>query len=571
MASKYEKGIIGNDEPMEKEPVDCPRIWKVLGLLGLIWLAWMHLDFPQPTHHHCHGKYPGESIHWKPCGTIKDRRLECSSIDVPIDQFNKSESDKTFKIPIVRLRSEKATKNLLLNPGGPGGSGFSLIQRRGEQLSTIVGDGFHLVSFDPRGVNSSSPQATCYPDEETRKRTEDVSEANIIHESAKIYAWTQNFVRACEDTMGEHGKYINTPQTAADMNSILDALGQEDMYYWGFSYGTLLGQTYATLFPERSHRVIIDGVVNQFDWYGQRVDLEDLTDTEKVLDGFLKECVKAGDNCSMSTLATSWEGLKEKFVSFMDGIEAQPLSVYLNNTSYGLLTYQKLWYGALFPTLYKPSNWFNFASTIGSLMKGNATDAFLQYGLDDLPTDDSFYTISHNDGKSGPKHWPQDLGSFLDLLSPLLNSSLFARDDSAFYFAKAQWSIPHTHDYVPKRGVKTKHPLLILTTTYDPVCPLISAKAARGAFEESRIVEVEGYGHCSIAVPSQCIAKHVRSFLYDGELPEDDIKCQVDGPYFVNPDEDKNALAQQYFDGAQEQELYLAQLELADALEWRTS
>lgn len=119
---------------------------------------------------------------------------------------------------------------------GPGGSGAEFLYRRGKQLADIVGEGYHLLSFDPRGINGSTPVASCYPTEEARRQLSSVPDSEIIHDSADVYAWTQNFVKACSDTMGEHGKYINTPQTAADMNSILDAVGQENLSYWGFRY-----------------------------------------------------------------------------------------------------------------------------------------------------------------------------------------------------------------------------------------------------------------------------------------------------------------------------------------------
>jgi pimeloyl-ACP methyl ester carboxylesterase len=106
-----------------------------------------------------------------------------------------------------------------------------------------------LLGFDPRGINGSHPLATCYPTPEAYRELSRVRDRNIVEDSAELFAWAANNVRACDDTMGEHGRYLNTPQTATDMNSILDAIGQQDMYYWGFSYGTLLGQTYATLFP----------------------------------------------------------------------------------------------------------------------------------------------------------------------------------------------------------------------------------------------------------------------------------------------------------------------------------
>lgn len=541
--------------------------WRFL-YIGVTVLAAWHFLVPHvrcPHHHRSRRVYPGESITWEPCGSIKDRPLECSSVDVPVDQFNKDASNSTFTIPLIRLRGKEGSQNILLNPGGPGGSGIEFIYRRGEQLSTIIGDDLHLLAFDPRGVNSSKPFASCYPTEEARQQLSWVNSADITQNGPEMFAWTHNFVRACDDTMGEHGKYINTPQTAADMNSILDAVGQKDMYYWGFSYGTLLGQTYATLFPERSHRVIIDGVVNQFNWYEERVDMEDLVDTENVLDGLLKECIKSGAECGMSSLASSWEDLKTKFLTFMNGLKQQPLDVYVNNSVYGLLDYQTIWYGALFPVLYKPSNWYSFAKRIGKLMNGNATAALEGYsqGGGSGGGDDSLYTITFNDGLSGPKSWPQDLGSLVNLIVPSFNRSLFAQDDLVYFFAKQQWRIPKTHNYVPRTGVQTAHPLLILTTTYDPVCPLVSARSARDAFEGSRIVEVEGYGHCSVAVPSLCIAKHVRDFLYHGTLPENDTKCEVDEPYFLKP----NASVR-IFDNAEDQAIHLAQIELANDPDW---
>lgn len=250
----------------------------VVALFALLHLPWT-LDLLESHcagHHHNKTQtqhYDGELLAWEDCGDVKGYPVECSTMTVPMDQFNATNSaDKVFTIPLIRLRGKDGAQNILLNPGGPGGSGFDFLHRRGEQLRTIVGDGFHLLSFDPRGINSSTPVATCFPDDETRRRAASQGPFyDLFEDSGPAYAFGQGFARSCADTMGEHGRYINTPQTAADMNSILDAVGQKEMVYWGFSYGTLLGQTYAGLFPERSHRVIIDGVVNQFDWVSLQV------------------------------------------------------------------------------------------------------------------------------------------------------------------------------------------------------------------------------------------------------------------------------------------------------------
>lgn len=210
-----------------------------LGLLALIHMPWRTPRTGHHCSHHHRGPrhYEGEHITWEPCGDIKDRPLECSTITVPMDQFDATNTeDKVFTIPLIRMRGKNATQNLLLNPGGPGGSGFEFLHRRGEQLSTIVGEGFHLLSFDPRGINGSTPKAACYPDKKTREALSYVRDTKVIEDSPEAYAFAKNFVRACSDTLGEHGLYINTPQTAADMNSILDAVGQKEMIYWGFSY-----------------------------------------------------------------------------------------------------------------------------------------------------------------------------------------------------------------------------------------------------------------------------------------------------------------------------------------------
>lgn len=539
-------------------------------------------QFPWRTtwkpHHHCDAafdgkfKYPGEQITWEECGDLIGRKLECSEINVPMDQFSsKNSGNKTFSIPLIRLRGKNATQNVLLNPGGPGGSGLEFMFRKGEQLNAIVGEGYHLLSFDPRGINGSKPQAQCYPDKEARRSLSNVRDRKPIEDSAEAYAWRRNFVKACPDTMGEHGNYINTPQTAADMNSILDAVGQQDMVYWGFSYGTILGQTYAALFPDRSKRVIIDGVANNFDWYEGLLDTEALADTENVLLGFFEECLKAGKNCALSSLAKTKEELRDKVLSFVDELD-EPLSVYVNNTVYGLLNREDVLITGIFPALYKPANWYLLAERLASMLNGNATDAFLAYGrsgpFDGMISGEANSFVTFNDGVTGSKHYPEDRQGMLDILLPFVNTSMFASTFGGGLYSKQQWIIPKTHNFVQKLGIKTAHPLLILSTTFDPVCPLISARSAHAAFEGSQIVELKGYGHCTLAMPSNCVAKHVRNFLYDGKLPANYTQCEVDGPYFTKPDQNSTTLALQYFEDPEDQRIHRAQVEIARDESW---
>jgi pimeloyl-ACP methyl ester carboxylesterase len=112
---------------------------------------------------------------------------------------------------------------------------LNFLWRAGEKLNKIIGEGFHLLSFDPRGVNGSVPHASCYITAEQRAVEIENIPWDLESQAGEMFTKAENKAKACEDTMGEYGAYVNTPQTAADMNSILDAIGQEKMYYWGFS------------------------------------------------------------------------------------------------------------------------------------------------------------------------------------------------------------------------------------------------------------------------------------------------------------------------------------------------
>jgi len=109
------------------------------------------------------------------------------------------------------------------------------IWRKGKEINKIIGEGFHLLSFDPRGVNGSIPQASCSMRSQQRIAQIENAPWNIQFEAGEMFTSAANRAKACADTMGEYGAYINTPQTAADMNAILDAIGQEKIYGWGVS------------------------------------------------------------------------------------------------------------------------------------------------------------------------------------------------------------------------------------------------------------------------------------------------------------------------------------------------
>lgn len=227
------------------------------------------------------------------------------------------------------------------------------------------------------------------------------------------------------------------------MNSILDALGQEDMIYWGFSYGTTLGQTYATMYPERSKRVVIDGVSNIFDTY-KRLDTEQkmLSDSERVLYGFFDECAKAGpDRCALAPFGSTAEELWDAVLSRVEELKDEPLSVYVNSTLYGTFDYPNFITNALFYSLYAPKRaWVPVAEQLAKFLQGDATDIWMEHGRADVfaSIGEANRFVTFNDAKSGPEYWPQDRQAVVDEIKHVANRSLFSRMDLSGFFGRQQ-------------------------------------------------------------------------------------------------------------------------------------
>ncbi|XWW95802.1 hypothetical protein V2A60_003770 [Cordyceps javanica] len=509
-------------------------------------------------------EYAGESIKWRLCGDITGHDLECATVDVPMDQFNKTNSGgKFFTIPLVRMRGSKAVKNLLVNPGGPGASGVGFVYSAGDKLNRLVGEQFHIVGFDPRGVNASTATATCFVDAESREKLRPRRTTDLIRDSPYLYAWSTNYLRGCRENAAEHFKYVNTPQTAADMNHIIDALGQDTMFYWGISYGSLLGQVYATLFPERAGRIVIDGITDQFSWFEKLMDTKRYADTDVVVDGFFGECIRAGEACALSKFGKTGPALRKNVTRVINSLYGHPASVYVNGTVYGVLDDFAARIRGLFQEMYTPSHWPALAGRLADLQVGNATGMFMSYAKEDDPFDnlpEANLAVQMNDGRSGPDFWPQPRMDLMEKLLPYFDKYRLALGDMLDLHLKQQWTVPSTHSYVPRQRVETASPLLILSTTHDPVCPYTGAQVAQRVFAGSRIVALDAYGHASVAMPSLCMAKYLRGYLLNGSLPEENVVCKRDGAYF--PGRDGGAAPY----SLEEQDILAAQRALSDQI-----
>ncbi|MFD0490620.1 TAP-like protein [Saccharopolyspora erythraea NRRL 2338] len=207
-------------------------------------------------------------IQWGPCQdeSLQKAGAECGMLDVPMDYADPAGEKISLAVSRVKHTVPDAQYQgpILVNPGGPGGSGLRLAAL-GPSVPKDAGRAYDWIGFDPRGVGSSVPALSCDPNHFSYNRPDYVP---VTPELEKQWLdKSEGYARAC----GARGKlleHVKTTDSVQDMESIRKALGAEQINYYGFSYGTYLGQVYGTMFPERLRRVVMDGVVNVNDvWY----------------------------------------------------------------------------------------------------------------------------------------------------------------------------------------------------------------------------------------------------------------------------------------------------------------
>lgn len=309
-----------------------------------------------------------------------------------------------------------STSPLLLNPGGPGGSGVMFAAAAGFLIQEIVGTDQDIIGFDPRGIGETTPLVDCwaFPENSRPKDHDDVSQGDIsrgwVHRLAWIFTgWEVPMVNSTEESLekldrrarlvadlcqtkaGIYGndsilRHVSTPAVARDMLSIVDAwdawreeeektgsdqnlaTGQppegieEDLnldtkgklVYWGFSYGTLLGATFAAMFPDRVGRVILDGVVDA-DFYVSPFWAKSLLDTDAVEASFFKHCHEAGTRCAIFREGDSEADIQARVHDIARKLKNNPVHGISPQThTPTIITYEILKF-VMFSSLYFPS------------------------------------------------------------------------------------------------------------------------------------------------------------------------------------------------------------------------
>lgn len=454
---------------------------------------------------------------WSPC----EDGFQCATADAPLDW--KDPSSDTIELALIRkLATGTRLGSLLVNPGGPGASGVDFV-RDGVDYATSarLQAGYDIVGFDPRGVNKSSA-VDCYDDpSEMTAFLYDISPNPVGSE-----AWIDDLARssadfgaACLEHTGELLGYVDTVSAARDLDLLRAVLGDKKLNYLGYSYGTLLGATYADLYPENTGRLVLDGAVDP-----ATTDFE-VTATqaqgfESALRAYLADCMTGTDCPFRGSVDQAMVDIRSLF----DSLDASPL-----RAGDGRMLGSAAMFNALILPLYSVSTWQYLTELFVDVLKGRAdyafqlADSYYERDADGTFKNNSteaFIAINCLDYKStSSRETLHAEAAELARLAPVLGPQMSYGGTSC-----ENWPFPSTRERVPIAAAGSG-PIVVVGTTNDPATPYKWAVALADQLENGYLVTYDGEGHTAYNKSNACVNDAVDGYFIDGTVPEADPLC----------------------------------------------
>jgi pimeloyl-ACP methyl ester carboxylesterase len=488
------------------------------------------------------------SIGWGPC--VPDLvGFECAKVRVPLDYDSPDGGRITLALTRIPATDQAhRIGSLFVNPGGPGGSGVTFVQRAGKNLSAAVGGRFDIVGFDPRGIGASTPLSCFRTREQLLKTRSTWSFPSTPAEEVTNRRLERLFADACIKRGGPIIDHMSTADVARDLDGLRAAVGDQRLTYLGYSYGTQLGSVYANLFPDRIRAVVLDGVLDPIAWgtgaprdkglpFSTRLRSDQGADA--TFGQFLTLCDKAATDTEPQTNCSLGPNAKTRFEALAERLKTDPI-VLPNGAT---LNYSLLVAGTL-GGLTAAGSWPQVADFLASIEQRSPTRVLAArevlasaLGVQPAPTA----------GTPIPKQTIEGFPAVacIDSQNPPLYSAWVkagAAADAAYPYFGRFWtwaSSPchawpgHSDDrYLGPWDSQTANPVLVVGNYYDPSTRYQGAQAVAGLLPGSRLLSYAGWGHTAyLGARSSCVDTAVSAYLVAGTLPAQGTVCQPE----INP------------------------------------
>jgi pimeloyl-ACP methyl ester carboxylesterase len=447
------------------------------------------------------------TIAWGECTdeTLIAFGAECGMLSVPLD-YRRPRGEK-IQLAVSRVKhtvpDDQYQGIMLVNPGGPGGSGL-IYSVLGAFVPGEVGFAYDWIGFDPRGVGSSVPALSCDPDYTAGPRPP-YDPATLRIEAAWLKK-AAGYAFDCGQAGGRLLGHLKTTDNVADMDAIRQALGQEQINFYGFSYGTYLGQVYATLHPDRVRRMVLDSNVDPRQvWYDANIDQDYAF--EVVIQIFFDWVARHNDVYGLGATAAD---VQASYDAALASLTANPQG------QLGASEWVDAFVGAGYVQFLWPDVAAAFAAFVNDGDPGPATDLYLGQ---DTPGDDNGYAMYLATECSDAK-WPRSwLFWHRDNTRVAQDAPFFTWGNAWFNAPCVFWpTVAGTPVDVDGSSVA---PVLLLDETLDAATPFAGSLEVRERFPQaSLIATVGGTNHAnSLFGGVPCVDDAVAAYLADGSLP----------------------------------------------------
>ncbi len=462
--------------------------------------------------------YYHQVLEWSSCGG----GMQCATATAPMDWGDTSAGD--IELALVRKTATSSSRvgSLLVNPGGPGGSGYDFIKDSLDYATDArLQASFDVVGFDPRGVNRSTP-VSCYNDPaELDSYIYDIVPGTPGSDEwlAELSASSKAFGERCLELTGPLLGLVDTPSAARDLDMLRAALGDTTLNYLGYSYGTLLGQVYAELFPAKTGRLVLDGAVDPAatDFDGTATQAKGF---ESALRAFLVDC----DGASDCPFTGSVESSMGEIRALLDTLDRSPL-----RNDDGRSLGSSAMFTAIILPLYNQGNWQYLRQLFTEVFSGDAAYAFqLADNYNGRNPDgtyrdnqtEAFISINcldaHGDGDVATMRAEAEQ---LKVIAPVFGPQMSWGGTGC-----PNWPVPAKRDRAPISAPGSAD-ILVVGTTNDPATPYSWAVTVADTLVKGHLVTYDGEGHTAYNKSNDCVNSAVDEFLINGTVPTTDPMC----------------------------------------------
>ncbi|MFE4855937.1 alpha/beta hydrolase [Streptomyces sp. NPDC056670] len=470
-----------------------------------------------------------QKIGWEPCqptegqtGELLDsvRGMECSTLSVPVDYADPGKGDIALALARIRSAATGADRkgSVVFNFGGPGESGVDGLAAF-RDVAAGIDKQYDLVSFDPRGVARSSP-VRCGGEEEAARF--DDGDRDAPGTGAAAVAEAKRTAQACRTKTGPVLDHVGTVNTSRDMDVLREVLGDEKLNYLGISYGTRLGAVYASQFPKRTGRMVLDAV----DTLRGSAEQDALAQTkgfQQALDAFFAGC--AQQNCELGTSPEQVGATFDRAVAKLADGKTVTGSDNQDFTGDDL-------HSAVQSALYSQASWPTLSAGIAALLDDDDPTVLASLnpgaGTDDAPvgnSDEAMLAINCADDPVRPADPAREYDAVQRQLTR--ESPYFGPGTAARAVACAGW--PAGTDYIRRIDHPGAPKILVVGGKGDPATPYPWAQATAKQLGSGVLMTYEGEGHGAYAA-SQCIRAKVDAFFAAGTVPPAGTSCPAEVP-----------------------------------------